>query len=84
MSTSSVIPTNELNPSEVNSYLSEPILNEDANPLDYWKVNETTSPNLLKLAKHYLAIPASLGPVERLFSIAGKLLLLHVGHSFKN
>ena len=43
MSTSSEIPTNELNPSEVNLYLSEPILNEDANPLDYWKVNETTS-----------------------------------------
>lgn len=59
--------------SEVTLYLSEPVLPEDTNPLDFWKLNGSKFPKLSNLAKHYLSIPASSAPVERLFSIAGKI-----------
>lgn len=59
--------------SEVTLYLSEPVLPEDTNPLDFWNLNGSKFPKLLNLAKHYLSIPASSAPVERLFSIAGKI-----------
>ena len=55
-------------------YLSKPCLNEeDDDPLQFWKEHQTSYPTLAKLAACYLAIPASSGPVERLFSIGGKL-----------
>ena len=59
--------------SEVTLYLSEPVLPEDTNPLNFWKLNGSNFPKLSNLAKHYLSIPASSAPVERLFSIAGKI-----------
>ena len=59
------------NESEVESYFSQPTLPENADPLDYWK--QSSFPILSKLAQHYLSIPASSAPVERLFSIAGKI-----------
>ena len=67
-------PTRISNPLDVefSKYLSEPCLREQGDPLAFWKVHSTTYPNLSKLACHYLSIPASSGPVERLFSIGGK------------
>ena len=59
---------------EFNLYLSEPALPEETKPLDFWKLNESKFPKLSRMAKYYLSIPASSAPVERLFSIAGKLL----------
>ena len=59
--------------SEVTLYVSEPVLPEDTNSLDFWKLNGSKFPKLSNLAKHYLSIPASSAPVERLFSIAGKI-----------
>lgn len=52
--------------------LSKPCLTEDADPLVFWKENQSSFPNLAALACKYLAIPASSAPVERIFSIAGK------------
>ena len=38
----------------------------------FWKDHATTYPPLAMLACRYLSVPASSGPVERLFSIGGK------------
>ena len=58
---------------EVEKYISEPVLSMGADVLSYWKTNEYKYENLAKIAKQYLAIPASSAPVERLISIAGKV-----------
>lgn len=58
---------------EIERYLEKPIIDEDQNPLDYWKVNCKQWPNLSVVAKSILTMPASSGNVERLFSIAGAL-----------
>jgi len=58
---------------ELPVYLSTPCLAEDADPLLFWKENQNSFPNLAVLACKYLAIPASSAPVERIFSVAGKI-----------
>ena len=58
---------------ELDSYLQEPCEEMDSDPLDYWKVNHIQYPTLARLANKLLAIPATSAPVERLFSIAGKV-----------
>lgn len=49
-----------------------PCLPEQGDSLDFWKKHLATYPILSKLASRYLSIPASSGPVERLFGIGGK------------
>ena len=61
------------NKSELDDYLIKHTIPDDSDPLSFWKDNESTYPNLAELAKKYLAIPASSAPVERLFSIGGKI-----------
>ena len=41
----------------------------------YWKLNEKRFPQFASLSKRYMAIPypSTAAPVERLFSIAGKI-----------
>lgn len=56
---------------EVCTYLSEAC--EQTDPLKYWKEHCDKYPTLAILAKKYLCIPATSAPVERLFSIAGKV-----------
>ena len=43
------------------------------NPLTFWKENERKFPVLAKLAREFFGVPSSSSPVERLFSIAGKV-----------
>ena len=60
---------------ELSEYLAEPLISRDTNPLTYWKAKEAENrfPTLCRMARKYLAFPASSGSVERLFSIAGAI-----------
>ena len=44
--------------------------------LKWWKENQSILPTLSKIAKDYLAIPATSAPSEWLFSEAGNLISL--------
>ena len=39
----------------------------------FWDLNSNKFPVLSKMAQIYLALPASSAPVERLFSVGGKI-----------
>ena len=55
--------------SEFEVYKHLPQINDDDQcPLQWWKENSATYPNLSKLAKRYLAITATSVPCEQLFS----------------
>ncbi len=43
-------------------------------PLLWWKENQNKYPVLAKLARMYLAIPATSTPSERVFSVASKVI----------
>lgn len=58
---------------EVMEYLGESCLGRDQDPLAYWSTNERRFPHLAAMAQKYLALQASSAPVERLFSVAGKV-----------
>ena len=55
-------------------YRSEPELNRDDDPLEYWKKNQARFPNLIILVKKYLCIQASSTEAERSFSALANLL----------
>ena len=46
----------------------------DTNPIKWWTVNAGRFPRLKKLARQYLAIPATSVPSERVFSAAGLIV----------
>ena len=52
---------------EVNRYLDEDST-EDDDPLAWWKQKEPLYPRVARLARKYLALPASSAPSERIFS----------------
>ena len=60
---------------ELEEYLASPDVTDidDFNLLKWWKNKESTWPALSKMAKQYLAAPASSMGVERVFSAAGKM-----------
>lgn len=58
---------------EVQTYLNQPCLSDDSDTMAYWKGHKDMYPHIAKVAKRYLAVPASSASVERAFSIAGKI-----------
>ena len=68
-----VAPTGPRCRSELEIYLDECTVDRNSDPLHFWRDNESRFPALSSMAKKYLAVPASSGDVERLFSIAGSL-----------
>ena len=54
---------------EYSGYQSEPV--RIAEPLVWWRVHEKSYPTVAKLAKKYLAVPATEVASERIFSTAG-------------
>jgi len=67
---------NAIHVDEVASYLALPKIHHDDCPLIWWKTNKTRFPVLSKLAKKYLAVPATSTPSERLFSEAGNVMTI--------
>jgi hypothetical protein len=61
---------------EIANYLVTPKIHPDDCPLLWWKANKTRFPILSKLARMYLAIPATSTPSERLFSEAGNVMTI--------
>uniref|UniRef100_U9UP26 HAT C-terminal dimerisation domain-containing protein n=1 Tax=Rhizophagus irregularis (strain DAOM 181602 / DAOM 197198 / MUCL 43194) TaxID=747089 RepID=U9UP26_RHIID len=56
------------------NYLSLPLALEIENTLDWWQICFQNFPKLAKLARKYLAIPATSVSSERLFSNAGNVI----------
>ncbi|CAB5383759.1 unnamed protein product [Rhizophagus irregularis] len=61
---------------EVANYLALPKIHHDDCPLTWWRINKTRFPVLSKLARKYLAIPATSTLSERLFSEAGNVMTI--------
>lgn len=59
---------------EMSSYLVSPMLDSEANPLDWWRKHHVHFPTLSKVAKKYLCIPATISPSERVFSSGGNIV----------
>lgn len=62
---------NDESSSELQRYRQELCSVDSGPPLQWWKANCKRFPNLAKVAKKVLAIPATSTPTERLFSTAG-------------
>ena len=54
----------------VEEYLLSPCLPQEQNSFKFWRLNQIKYSPLAKLATQFLCVP---GPIERLFSIAGKM-----------
>ena len=59
---------------EIKAYRCEPALDKDEDPLDWWRARKDQYPNMIKLVKKYLCIPATSTQAERVFSALGFLL----------
>ncbi|XP_036340468.1 zinc finger BED domain-containing protein 1-like [Rhagoletis pomonella] len=59
---------------EVNRYLSEPYLDRNHNPLEWWHVRKETYPNLYRHILKRFCIVATSVPCERVFSSAGLVI----------
>lgn len=72
-------------PEEVEEYFRLPRISTTSNPLEWWARKEKQFPRLAKLARIYLAIPATSTPSERVFPLAGNTITrqrasLHPAH----
>ena len=59
---------------EIENYLRLPHLDEESNPLEWWKLNSGQFKILAKLARKHLVIRATSCASERLFSASGKIV----------
>ena len=58
---------------ELEEYLAAPLASTEIDLLQWWKNRECRWPKLAKMAKQFLAAPASTAGVERVFSAAGRM-----------
>ena len=56
---------------EVKQYLELPSVEQGTNPLLWWKDHKEMFPNIYRVVKRWLAVPATSVAVESLFSEAG-------------
>lgn len=59
---------------EYQAYLSLPQIAGEDDPLEWWKQNAQQFPNLAKMARDFLSIPATSVPSEQAFSTAKNLI----------
>ncbi len=59
---------------ELNVYLQTMEACPETNPLEWWRQHEAHFPQVAKLAKKYLCIPATSAPSERAFSTSGNIV----------
>ncbi len=59
---------------EIQTYLSLSVMDENMNPLEWWRVNESQFPCLSQMARDYLSIPATSVPSEQSFSVGKNLI----------
>ncbi len=71
-----IFQNNSIRIDEIASYLALPKVHPDECPLMWWKTNRTRFSILSKVARKYLAIPATSTPSERLFSEAGNIMTI--------
>lgn len=57
----------------IDEYLGKPCMQQKEDPLAFWRINKDLYPSTIKIVPHFLTVPASSAPVERLFSSAGKV-----------
>ncbi|XP_022042867.1 E3 SUMO-protein ligase ZBED1-like [Acanthochromis polyacanthus] len=62
---------------ELNSYLLSPVVDPDTDPLEWWRQHQPNFTRLSRLARKYLAIPATSAPSERVFSVGGGIVTCH-------
>ena len=58
---------------ELTKYLRLPVEGADCDVLKWWKDNRKDFPHLAKMAREFLATPASTAGVERIFSACGQM-----------
>lgn len=59
---------------ELNSYLLSSTLDNEEDPLLWWKTHKINFPRLSNMARKYLCVPATSSPSERLFSTGGNIV----------
>ena len=62
--------------------MSLPVEDMKTNVIEWWRRHRSVFPNLSKMARQYLAMPATSAGVERLFS-AGGLTFGDLAHAMK-
>jgi|SRR5690348_164678 hAT family C-terminal dimerisation region len=59
---------------EMERYLATPVAEPSTDILGWWKQHADTYPCLARMARDYLAIPATSAPTERVFSAGADLI----------
>lgn len=63
--------------SEIDKYFDSPVIQRSYDPVEFWKDNKNTFPEMSQLSRRYLSCPASSVYSERLFSEAGNIFDEH-------
>ena len=72
--TSSMLSELDIYKKEIPLRYVDKITKKRNNPLDWWKVNSCRFPNLAKLARAVLSIPATSAPSRRVFLTTGRTI----------